>query len=751
MIKKLMIVESGEKGKSIKAYLSDIDKGSSWDVEPCYGHIQDLNSDKKGVFGSLGVNKATLEMDYQLSSKGADIVSKLKAKMKKNNYARIVIATDLDREGEAIAEHLRDRLKLKESDYDRCTFNEITKDAIKRSLDNPRKVDKNLIKAQDTRRILDRVVGWEASTAISRAANKKTPMGRVISQAVRMVVIRENERNNFVAQEHYGVQVDFGDWSAKLDLKQSGLLEDLADEDFWKDKELADKIAARLKGESLAVIDSSQETKDRYAPPPFETSTMQQAAMNKLKWKAKKCDSIAQKLYQDGHITYIRTDSTVISDTAFDMLKKYGLKKGYKIVDVKREGKKGKVDQEAHECIRPSSFEFDGEGLGADEKKLYDLIKTRCLASQMEAAQFEVTTLTLATDDDYIFKASGSIQTRKGWKELLSGDDSGDEEKEVEAKNPVPLKKKGEEVIVESSSIIISTTTKPERLTQVTLGAMLKKNGIGRPSTYANVYEKIGMDHHGYVNEKGHYYEPSEHAEQMVKLTQDDLCIMDTAFTMSMEDHLDDIANGKIENDVYIYNFFERLEENLETILKKNVTPDSKCLECGENTLRRIPRKSGDSYFWGCRNNECGATFSDADGKPIDFDKEFLNDDGTPKFPCPNCKKHLIKIQSKKNKKYWWICSDKEKDKEKKCNFIAANNDKNEPDFEAQKSREEWRQKIKDAHDEKGDPIHPCPECGKALIMSTSKKGDNYFKCSAKKADCDYYTMADDDNNPKEK
>ena len=198
-----------------------------------------------------------------------------------------------------------------------------------------------------------------------------------------------------------------------------------------------------------------------------------------------------------------------------------------------------------------------GEGLDSDEKMLYDLIKTRCLASQIEAAEYEVVSLTLATDDDYIFKASGSRLVKKGWKSLLSGDDSGDEENEVEAKNPVPLKKNGDEVIPESSELLIKKTTKPPRLTQVTLGAMLKKNGIGRPSTYANVYEKIGADHHGYVNEKGNFYEPSPHAEQMVEITQDDLCIMDTAFTMSMEDHLDDIANGKIENDVYIYNFFE--------------------------------------------------------------------------------------------------------------------------------------------------------------------------------------------------
>lgn len=753
--RKLMIIESGGKKDTIKQHLKSIQPEVVWDIEASGGHIQTLNSDKKGKFGSLGIDKKTLDMDYKLSSKGTDAVKRLRDLIKKHNYSQIVLAMDKDREGEAIAEHLRQRLKLGDDDYDRCVFGEITLEGITEALENPRKVDKNLTKAQDARRILDRVIGWEGTTAVSAAANMKAPMGRVISQAVRMIVVRDRERSEFVEKEHYGIQVDVGDWSAVLDLKQSGLIGGETEAEYWQDLDLAKKIIAGLKGQKIAVIDSSKEIKSRYAPPPFETSTMHQAAFKKLGWRAKKADAVAQKLYQDGHITYIRTDSTMISDTAFDNLTKYAKSKGLSILSEKKAGKKGKVDQEAHECIRPSSFDFDGEGLDADEKALYDLIKTRCIASQLEPAKFEVITATLATDNDYVFKASGSVMVDKGWKVLLDGDDSGDEEDQDKADNvaanPLPLLERGSEVVVTDAHILTKHTSPPPAMNEDLLGKMLKKEGVGRPGTYASTYQSIGLDGHGYINDKGKNYVPLDNAKKMVEITDGSLCIMDVAFSATMEEHLNDIANGKIENNTYITSFFERLEGNLANIIKKHTVPPATCLDCGQATLARIPRKTGDSYFWGCKNTDCGATFSDDNGKPIDFDKEFLNEDGTPKFPCPTCKKALIRITSRKDGRKWWICSDKEKDVDKKCKFIVSNSDKDEPDFESQKSYDEWKQKIKDAHNEDGTPIHPCPECSKALVKSVSKKGSDYYKCSSKKSDCDFFTMCDDEGNPEPK
>lgn len=761
-VRKLVIIESGGKKPVIKAALEKLQPDVKWDIQASGGHIQTLNSDKGGVFGSLGIDKATLEMDYKLSTRGADVVKRLREMIKKNNYDQIMLATDKDREGEAIAEHLRQRLKLGENDYDRVIFGEITFEGIKEGIENPRKVDKNLTKAQDARRILDRVIGWEGTTAVSSAANMKAPMGRVISQAVKMIVVRDRERSEFVEKEHYGISIKVDNWKAELDLKQSKLI-DTEDNDssYWQDIDLAKKIAEKMKGTKIAVIDSSQETKLRYAPPPFETSTMHQEAFKKLRWKSKKTDAIAQKLYQDGHITYIRTDSTMLSDTAFINLTKYAKEKGLRILEVKKEGKNGKVAQEAHECIRPSSFDFDGETLDADEKALYQLIKRRCIASQLEPVRYEVTKAVLATDDDYIFKASGSVVVDKGWQSFLDGDDDDDEDESGEEKvsqtasNPVPLMSIGDEVTATDAEVLIKKTSPPPAFDESLLGKTMEKYGVGRPGTYTSTYQSIGLNGHGYVDDKGKYFKPLDNAKKMVDITSDDLCIMDIAFSASMEDHLNDIANGKIENNTYITSFFERLEDNLANILKKHTTPPAVCLDCGEAKLTRIPRKTGNSYFWGCKNTDCGATFSDDNGKPIDFDKEFLNEDGTPKFPCPTCKLALIRITSKKDGRQWWICSDKEKDKDKKCKYIVRNTNEKvksgEPDFESQKSFDEWKQKIKDAHNEDGTPIHPCPDCGKALVKSVSRKGSDYYKCSAKKADCDFFTMADDEGNPEQK
>lgn len=746
MANKLMIVESPNKCAKITSYLKSIDPDSTWDVEASVGHIQDLNKDKDGKFGSLGINKETLELDYKMSRKGADIIKSLRNKIKTRGYVRIVLATDPDREGEAIAEHLRVRLGLGEN-YDRCSFNEITKSAIEKALNNPSKVNKDLIKAQDTRRILDRVVGWEATSAISRAINQKTPIGRVISQAVKLIVMREREINNFVEQEHYSVKAFFdnegSEWTAELDIKKSNLLKE--DENYWKDKDLAQKIADAIKGGNLKVIESEKKEKQRFAPPAFETSTMQQAALNKLGFKGKECDSLAQKLYQDGHITYIRTDSTVISEDGFSLLQEYARSKNYPVLSESRQGKKGKVEQEAHECIRPTDFNFDGEGLPKDQKALYDLIKTRCIASQLEPAIYSVVELTLEDEDGHIFKASGSTLIEKGWRNILDGDDSEEEEKDETASNPVPLLDEGATASPVNSELLIKKTKKPPRLTQATLGAMLKKNGIGRPATYSSIYEKIGESQHGYVSEKGKYFQPNAHAEKMVGVTEESLCIMDTKFTMSMEDHLDDIANGKVEGDKYIFDFFKTLEENLEEIVNKHSVPDIECLACGKQTLRKIPKKAKNQFFWACQNEECRKTYSDKKGEPVDFEGQFYNKDGTPLHPCPDCGKALFMITPKSGT--WWVCSTGKE----VCGFITSNTADNKPDFESRKRRQEWQKKVADAHNADGTPIHPCPNCGKALIENTSAKGATYFKCSARKSECDYFTMADDDGNPKER
>lgn len=757
---KLMIVESGAKAKIIKSYLETIEEDSIWDVIPSEGHIQSLNSDKKGIFGSLGIDKTTLEMDYKLTTSGTRVIDRLKDKISKRNYARIVVATDLDREGEAIAGDLVNRLGLG-NNYDRCDFNEITIDALRISLNNPRKVNMYLTKAQRDRRMLDRVVGWEAGTAVGRVLNKKTPMGRVISQTVKFIVDRERVREAWVQKTHYGIRLTVDDWTADIDLKRSGLVDFIdietdpnededdspeveATEKYWYDKELANKISDTLAGKALRVVESETNLTERFAPPPFETSTLQQEASKKLNWTAKKCDSIAQKLYENAKVTYIRTDCTVISDTAFSALQLYCKDNGLRAVETKREGKKGVVDQEAHECIRPTNFKFDGTGLTDDEKLLYELIRTRCIASQLSPMISEVTTLVMVSNEGYYFKATGSVLIDIGWQVIMGGADK----PASKSKNPVPTKVLNDEIIVNTSTLITTKTRKPPRLNQSTLGALLTKHGIARPSSYADIYEKIGANQHGYITQEGKFYKPSEHANKMVEVTEKELCVMDAAFTKAMEQQLTDIANGNGEGDAYIFNFFKRLDSNLADILKNHTKPPEKCFSCNLISLIRVPRSDGSGYFWGCRNNQCGKRFSDKEGKPIEFDAQFINEDGTPKYPCPKCEKHLIRIFSKKTAKFWWICSQK---KVTGCDVIFDDNKKEEPDFEAKKQRDAWFKSLKDAYDENGSPIHPCPECGKALIKKLSQKEEYYFNCIEKKQGCDFFVFADSEGNPKEK
>lgn len=773
MSKNLMIVESYEKGVKITGILKKTQpKNENWEVIASSGHVLDLNTDKKGKYGSLGIDKTNLAMDYIPSKKGAKIISDLKNKIKTNNYDRIIIASDPDREGESIAEHLRIRLSLGEN-YERCTFIEITEKAIKEAISKTRKIDKRMIMSQDARRIVDRVVGWEGTTAATKVLGVLTPIGRVQSKVIDFVVERELLRENFVEVSHFGLDCEVDSWKAVLDAGASGLIQE--GDKHWINGDEAKSFANQIK--KLKVVKMEKSVVSEIAPLPFETLTMQQAAFNKLRFNSKKCDKVAQALYQAGHITYIRTDSTVLSDDGYEAIKQYSKDSGLNlpVVDVKRIGENGIVAQEAHECIRPSDFSFDSSSLDKDGRDLYELIKLRCIASQLKAAEYDKTELVLGVDldsaaepldskydklADLVFKASGRIMKYKGWRVLLDGDDSTEEDEleDGDSGDAVPAIEEGVIVDVEKCSVKARKTKPLPRYTEATLKQKLKRYGIGRPATYTSIFEKIGESQHGYVLQEGTKKTPtlmpSAHARGMVSATRNYLSILDADYTKDMEGCLDEIAKGEKDRDVFVFDFFKTLDAELLKMLEGEgikMPVYKKCLKCGEEKLRSFNRKDGSGSFWACTIETCGATYNDENGEPVDKMSQFLNADGTPKFPCPTCKEPLIRIIAKKDKKPWWICSTGRA----VCPYITGEKKDGEeaPDFEAQKQREVWLKMVADAKNADGTPKFPCPKCKKPLIKheKRNQEGEFYFKCSARKKDCSYTCSVGEDDKPEHK
>ena len=764
----LMIVESPKKTKKLESIL-----GKDWSVVASVGHIQDLPSE-----GGLNINKDTLELNLVLSERGKRIVGDIKKNLKYFN--RVLISTDPDREGEAIARDLRDRLDLGDR-YERCTFNALTKTAVLNAVNgNLGKINEDLVAAQEARRIMDRVTGWELTEAVTNYLGRLSPVGRVQSQAVNLIVQREREYNSFVQTNHFSLKSTIaGDkpWFANLDVKASGLGH-LVDGGVtaWTDRAAAEELKSKIS--KLVVIESSKKEHESFAPAPFQTSTLHQAALNKLGFNSKKTDELAQALYQEGHITYIRTDSTEISDEAFGMLQSYAQAKGLPVLDKKRVGKKSAVAQEAHECIRPGDFEFLGEtGLTADQKKLYQMIWTRTVASQLEPVVSMNTTTKLSAEIDgktYFFKASGSVPIRKGWKVLLENDDAEDDddadekkkEDEDAAKNPVPVLEPGEVVDVTESILVEKRTSKPSYFTEATLSKVLEAKEIGRPSTYTAIYQKIGEKGHKYVFEdtskskKKPFLRPMDTAFSLIDAVSDVFKIMDMNFTSEMERGLDDIANGELDKAGFVKGFFKVIDEEIERLTNKpGAAKLEPCEKCGSRMIS-MPSKTPGKRWWRCNGDSCSHTAADMDGRPATEEdirklqeekiKPFLNPDGTAKFPCPTvgCGKPMIRIASSKKKNtWWWACSSP---RDSGCDASAFDDAENQapvfdvPAFFAAKAEEEKKR----FSNEDGSAKYPCPKCGDHLVERTSKKGNQYWCCVAPKEQCEFMTWCDENGGP---
>tara|TARA_B100001769_G_scaffold275285_1_gene276824 strand:+ start:614 stop:2950 length:2337 start_codon:yes stop_codon:yes gene_type:complete len=463
MIENLVIVESPAKAKTIEKYL-----GKNFKVTSCYGHIRDLPKDDKSIDKENG-----FQPSYVPSPDKKKVIKELKS-LKKNS-SKVYLATDNDREGEAIAWHLKELLKLNEEEYERIVFREITKKAVLNSIQNPIKIDMDLVNAQQARRVLDRLVGFEISPILWKKIKRGLSAGRVQSVAVKFVVDRENEISNFTPKSSYKTTATFSlndnSFSAELNKR-------------FENKDESESFLNQCIDSKFKVKKIEKKPSKRSPSAPFTTSTLQQEASRKIGFSPSLTMSTAQRLYEAGHITYMRTDSVNLSEEALDNSKKV-IESNYGNNYFKRRMFKTKSNsaQEAHEAIRPTNFSIDNAGKTESEKKLYNLIWRRTLASQMSDSMFERTVVNISNDTSYDFKASGEIMIFDGFLKLYN--EKNDNEKLL------PKLEKNSSLNTKEILCKQVFTKHPPRYSEASLIKKMEDSGIGRPSTFAETIRKI--------------------------------------------------------------------------------------------------------------------------------------------------------------------------------------------------------------------------------------------------------------------
>lgn len=670
-MKKLVIVESPAKVKTISKYL-----GNDFLVASSKGHIRDLST--KGKYG-LGVDIEDHFKPNYVTIKGkSKVVTELKKDVKKADF--VYLATDPDREGEAISYHLYEVLGLDENHYDRVVFNEITKNAVTEAFHHPRKIDINLVESQEARRILDRIIGFRLSKLI-QSKTDGTSAGRVQSVALKLIVEREEEIQAFQAEEYYTIKAIFPDFEAELVKFKTKKIE-------IKSELEANDILNKL-SKSFEIEDIEKKEKSKKAPLPFITSTLQQAAGNKLGMNAKKTMSIAQKLYEGvdlgeetvGLITYMRTDSTRLSHDFIKEAESYIEAKYGKEYKGSVRQKNSEFSQDAHEAIRPTSIKRDPLSmkpfLTPDEYKLYRIIYYRALASLMSNAKTLNTGVTL-NNNDYKFKVNGQTLVFKGYLEVY-----GDYETLTETELP-PFDTYQSNVLV-STDIVKEQhfTEPPSRYTEPKLVAALEELGIGRPSTYAQIVDNIRTRHYVEVVDKK--FVPTEVGIEVTKKLQEFFShIINVEYTANMETDLDKIAEGKEVWYEVLEHFYQDFEPSIQEAFTKMEKKEAEktgesCPECG-NPL--VIRKGKYGSFVACSNFPAC--------KYIKNDRK-----ETEICDCPNCDGKIIEKRSKRGKIFYG------------CNQYPT---------------------CKTAYWDKPTG-EKCPECGSLL---TEKK--NKIKCS----NCDY-------------
>ena len=629
--KKLVIVESPSKSKTIEKYL-----GKDYKVVSSLGHIRDLST--SGKYG-FGVNLDDhFKPDYKIIKGKKKLVTELKKEVKNSDF--VYLATDPDREGEAISWHLYDTLGLKNNDYERIVFNEITKDVILNSFSKARKIDDNLVKSQEARRILDRIIGFRLSKLMQSKTEGKSA-GRVQSVALKLIVDREREIQAFNIEKYYEIDAYFDSFDAKLDSYCHKKVEISTKED-------ADRILGEL-DKTFVIEDVSKKKKDKKSKFPFTTSTLQQEASNKLNFTSKKTMSIAQKLYEGislkdetvGLITYMRTDSIRMSD---EFVKNtYGYIKntyGENYVGYVKKSKKTENVQDAHEAIRPTSIfrkpEDIREYLSNDEYKLYHLIYYRALASLMKDAMVEATSVTLL-NHDYRFKTSGQILLFDGYLKVYSCyEDSNDK--------ILPELVSGNQVVSNHIDVSEHETKPPARYTESRLIKEMEELGIGRPSTYAKTIDTL--KERVYVQIVDKKFIPTDIGIEITdKLQEFFKDIINVKYTKEMEDDLDKIALGDLVWYKLLERFYDDFEPKVEVAFKEmeKKAPEETgemCPQCG-NPL--VIKQSRYGKFVACSNYpECKYIKSNEEKKEV---KEIMK--------CPECDGMIVEKVTRRGKIFY--------------------------------------------------------------------------------------------------
>ena len=640
---KLMIVESPHKSKTIGAFL-----GKDFKVVSSKGHIMDLAT--SGKFG-LGVD---VDGDFKATYIPIKGKKKLISELKKDvsNADLVYLATDPDREGEAISWHLKEALKLKDKDYVRVTFNEITKNVVLNAIDNPRKIDDELVKSQETRRILDRIIGFRLSKLMQSKTGGKSA-GRVQSVALKLIVDREREIEAFIPEEYWTITALFNDFEAELEKYKDKKIK-ISSED--EANEILDKLNKSFKIQSVLEKESKRSSK-----PVFKTTTMQQLASSKLNLAPASTMRIAQKLYEGvslggesvGLITYMRTDSDRVSPDFVAETKKFienNYGKEY-IGSVKVSKKKENV-QDAHEGIRPTSITRTPESikkhLTNEEYKLYNLIYKRALASIMAPAKLNNTTV-LLENNDYLFKATGSVLTFDGYLKVY---DQFEEQKDTILPD---LKSYQSNVVVANEIKKEQHFTKPEpRYTESSLIKEMESLGIGRPSTYAPIITTL--KEREYVKLEDKKFFPTEVGiETTDKLQEFFKDIINVKYTANMENDLDLIALDKLDHIKVLKDFYNDFEPLVETAFSKMEKKEAKetgevCPECG-NPL--VIRRGKYGEFTACSNYPKCKYIKKVQKEVVEVCK------------CPNCNGNLVERKTKRGKIFYG-CNNYPK-----CNFAT--------------------------------------------------------------------------------